>query len=159
MPTKPRYFQAGSYYHVYNRGNRKQNIFFTGRDYSRFISKMREYKNSTGVEIICYCLMPNHIHLLAKPNMDESLSNFMLRLSTSHSKYLNIKYNLVGSLFQGRFKTVLIDNENYFKHLIRYIHINPLSLSLSLDKLHKYKWSSYGNYLNPQKSSLLTCSN
>ncbi len=152
MPSKPRYFQAGSYYHVYNRGNRKQDIFLSERDYSRFTYKLGEYKNDSGIKIVCYCLMPNHIHLLVQPKADSSLSTFMSKLSTSHSKYVNMKYNFVGSLFQGRFKAVLIKNENYFKHLIRYIHINPLSLGLSATGLRKYKWSSYGVYLNLKKS-------
>src|SRR3989338_6740768 len=136
MATPPRYFQKGSYYHVYNRGNRKQSVFLARRDYKRFLEKTLKYKSKFGVTIMCYCLIPNHFHFLFKQNTDIPITSFMLRLSTSYAKYFNIKYDQVGSLFQGRFRAKLIETDEYLLHLSRYIHRNPKEVLL-------YQWRHY----------------
>lgn len=132
MATPSRYFQKNSYYHVYNRGNRKQNIFLSHRDYTRFLKKTKEYKDKFGVTILCYCLMPNHFHFLLRQDTDVPLTTFMLRLGTSYAKYFNIKYEEVGSLFQDRFRAKLIETDAYLLELSRYIHRNPLPQPLGL---------------------------
>ncbi len=150
MATPPRYFQKGSYYHVYNRGNRKQNIFLVRKDYKRFLDKMLKYKSKFGVTIMCYCLMSNHFHFLLRQNTDIPITSFMLRLGTSYAKYFNIKYEQVGSLFQSRFRAKLIETDEYLLHLSRYIHRNPKEFLLSTPgvELLNYEWSSYPYYVN-----------
>lgn len=157
MATPPRYFQEGAFYHVYNRGNRKQNIFLNYKDYQRFLKRTREFKEKFGVTILCYCLMPNHFHFLLRQDSEVSLSVFMLRLSTSYAKYFNIKYEEVGSLFQDRFKAKLIETDEYLLQLSRYIHRNPKELLPSTPgvELVDYQWSSYAAYLNGAKNELV----
>src|SRR3989304_8631466 len=104
MATPARSFQDEYYYHIYNRGNRKQVIFINNKDYERFLDKIIEYKKKYAVHILAYCLMPNHFHFLIKQSFPNALSKFMSDLCNSYSRYLNVKYELVGSLFQGRFK-------------------------------------------------------
>lgn len=139
------HFVQGGFYHVFNRGNNKQNIFLRPADYNRYLDKIKEYKNEHGVTVIAYCLMPNHIHLLLRQNGPEPISIFMQKLHTSYSKYFNTKYNLVGHLFQDRFKTKIVDQDEYLMHLSRYIHLNPHKL---VKKLTAYKYSSYPTYVD-----------
>lgn len=157
MVTPPRYFYQGAYYHVYNRGNRKQNIFIQRRDYERFLKRAREYKDKFGITILCYCLMPNHFHFLLRQDSELPVTAFMLRLGTSYAKYFNIKYEEVGSLFQDRFKTKLVETDEYLLELSRYIHRNPLEILPSTPgvELVNYEWSSYAVYLNGTKNDLV----
>lgn len=149
MATPVRYFQNGFYYHVYNRGNRKQNIFLSYRDYERFLKRVKEYKEKFKISILGYCLMPNHFHFLLRQDSDLPLTSFMLRLGTSYAKYFNIKYGEVGSLFQDRFKAKLVENDEYLLQLSRYIHRNPKEILSSTPgvELVNYQWSSYPTYL------------
>lgn len=160
MATPPRYFQKGFYYHVYNRGNRKQNIFISPRDYERFLKRVREYKDKFKISILGYCLMPNHFHFLLRQDTDIPLTSFMLRLGTSYAKYFNIKYEQVGSLFQGRFKAKVIETDEYLLQLSRYIHRNPIEILSSTPgvELANYRWSSYPSYVNKGKNDLIDSS-
>lgn len=157
MATPNRYFQKGCYYHVYNRGNRKQNIFLVNRDYERFLKRTKQYKDKFGITILCYCLMPNHFHFLLRQELDVPLTSFMLRLGTSYAKYFNIKYGEVGSLFQDRFKAKLIETDAYLLQLSRYIHRNPVEILLRTPgvELASYRWSSYSCYLSGFKDELV----
>lgn len=157
MATPIRYFQKGSYYHVYNRGNRKQNIFLSYRDYERLLKRMKEYKDEFKIDILGYCLMPNHFHFLLKQVTDISITHFMLKLGTSYAKYFNIKYGEVGSLFQGRFKAKLVEKDEYLLQLSRYIHRNPKKLLPPTPgvKLVDYKWSSYLFYINGENDDFI----
>lgn len=158
MAVPPRFFEDGAYYHVYNRGNRKQQIFFSNRDYERFLEKIIEYKKKYPVEILSYCLMPNHFHFLIQQLPASSISKFMSDLCNSHSRYLNVKYEFVGSLFQGRFKAKRVDTDEYLVHLSRYIHLNPVELLFKdkniFERLTFYKWSSLSAYLSGKKNDI-----
>jgi len=157
MATPPRYFQKEAFYHIYNRGNRKENVFLQNRDYERFLKRAREYKDRFGVTILCYCLMPNHFHFLLRQDTQTPITTFMLTLGTSYAKYFNIKYEVVGSLFQDRFKAKLIESDEYLLQLSRYIHQNPLKILLPTPgvELANYSWSSYSDYLNETKTQLV----
>lgn len=157
MATPPRYFQKGSHYHIYNRGNRKENIFLQHRDYERFLTRTREYKNKFGITILSYCLMPNHFHFLLKQDTEISITAFMLRLCTSYAKYFNIKYEQVGSIFQDRFKAKIIEFDEYLLALSRYIHKNPLEIQPLTHgvELQDYFWSSYSVYLSGIKNDIV----
>ncbi len=152
MATPQRLFQEDSYYHVYNRGNRKQPIFLVDQDYQRFLNKIKDYGAKVGVEVIAYCLMSNHFHFLLKQNQPDQIREFMLRLSTSHSKYFNIKYEQVGSVIQGRFKAKLVDKEDYLIYLTAYIHLNPAGRSI--EEVISYPWSSLYDYVNERTNCI-----
>lgn len=156
----PRTLATAEFYHVYNRGVRKQPIFETDKDYVRFFKRVQDLQVEHPVSIFAYCLMPNHFHFLIRQNADEAITRLFSRLCNSHAKYFNIKYELVGPLFQGRFKAKLVDRDHYLLHLIRYIHLNPAELAKSsqrtqkIEFLERYAWSSYRDYLEPERSGL-----
>ncbi len=181
---------TGEIYHAYNRGVEKRVVFLENFDYLRFIHDLYEFNDSDPspklyipaqfsevrlpkimenmekkprkllVEILAFCLMPNHFHILLKQKIDGGISQFMQKLGTGYTNYFNQKYTRVGSLFQGKYKAVHIVQENHFLHLPYYIHLNPLdlvtpewrdrkikNLDESLNFLKKYKWSSYLDYI------------
>lgn len=167
MPSRIFPFANGYFYHVYNRGSEKRRIFESGRDYQRFLKTLQYYQflgpkpkfshfsqfqtfkpdpMKKIVDIICYCLMPNHFHLLLKQLADGGITEFVSKLSNSYTKYYNTKYNRVGPLFQGEFKSVLMESDEQLIHVSRYIHLNPL-VSLLVKDLNDYKWSSYLEYI------------
>ena len=172
MPAKNaiKVYESGAYYHLYNRGNAKRTIFKTDHDYKTFLSFLQLYltppdlqgsslkvpptrklKNYTGeINLLAYCLMPNHFHLFVRQNSDQAINHFMRSLCTKYTRYFNSHYQRVGHLFQGIYKAVQVTNENQFTYLSKYIHRNPLDLPTYKDdprRLREYKYSSYQNYL------------
>lgn len=160
MPYRTIPFITGQYYHIFNRGLEKQDIFYTPRDYQRFIEALFYYQTNNSnngfskrisnldypedklVEVICYCLMPNHFHLLLKQLQDGGISKFMRLFTHSYTSYRNLKHKRQGPVFQGIFKAVRIESDEQLLHLSRYIHLNPYVAFLVKD-LSKYPWSSY----------------
>jgi len=163
-------------YHVYNRGVEKRTIFLDNQDRVRFINSLalfnttnlnpnisRAVQNTftTGVrlksdeqltEIMAFCLMPNHFHLMIRPRVDQGMSKFMQKLGTGYTNYFNLRYQRVGSLFQGKYKSLPIIDEAHFNWLPHYIHCNPHTENdLSQTSVIEYLWSSYGEYAgNPR---------
>jgi len=149
-------FANGEYYHIYNRGVDKRDVFLDDEDYLRFLTALREFnttepigslyeKNSkfpeakppylrrglaSGeesdalVEIVCYCLNPNHFHLILKQLQEKGISKFMLKVSTGYTMFFNNKYERSGSLFQGVFKAIHIDSNEYLLYLSAYVNGN-----------------------------------
>lgn len=154
MPYRETVFALGNYYHIFCRGNEKRNIFIDHADYERFLSRMKEYRIIHRISIICYCLMPNHFHLLLRQNTKKSLSSFIHRLTVSYSMYFNKRYNRVGHLFQGNFKAKIITKDEYLLHLSRYVHLNPLKIINTTLDLETYPWSSYPEYLSKNKEEI-----
>ncbi|RYF26826.1 MAG: transposase [Flavobacteriales bacterium] len=142
--------QDNSYYHIYNRGNNKENIFFEDENYRYFLRQFAKYLNQS-CEVYAYCLMPNHFHffikVIDKMNFDKGIKNFFI----SYSKSINKTYGRVGSLFQGRFKAIEIDSDSYFTRIVTYIHQNPLTAGL-VEKLEEYPYSSYRTYISEKKT-------
>lgn len=170
MPGRTTPLITGEYYHLFNRGSEKRDIFTQPRDYKRFQKTFYYYQfagrkpsfskfaksdlysskpNQTNklVEIICYCLMPNHFHFLIRQLKDGGISTFISQLSNSYTKYFNTKYQRIGPLLQGAFKAVLVETDEQLLHLSRYIHLNPVVSGL-IKKLDDYQWSSYLEYIN-----------
>ena len=178
MPRKNslKTYVEGGYYHIYNRGVEKRNIFLDDRDYKVLLHFLKTYlsplppkedlpqrrpeigvtpvrirpiKTVHGViSLLAYCLMPNHFHLLVKQEARDGISRLMNRIGTNYGMYFNKRYERVGPLFQGVYKAVLIDNEAQFLHLSRYIHLNPYEIEGGdFEKLVDYPYSSYGDYL------------
>lgn len=160
-------FETQSFYHIYNRGVEKRQIFSNTRDYQRFLQTIYYYqfagpkpkfshqyhfrskdyyKNPKIVEIICYCLMPNHFHILLRQVKDDGVKEFMQKVINSYTKYFNTKNSRVGPLLQGTFKAVSITSDAQLMHVSRYIHINPLVSNITLD-FESYPYSSYSDFI------------
>jgi REP element-mobilizing transposase RayT len=151
---QPRFFQENSYYHIVNWGN-NQNVFLHQRDYRKFLFGLEKYSKKFSISVLVYALMPDHIHLLVKQKPREAISKFMQSLMTSHVTYFNNKHRRYGHLFQGRFKHVVVDTDEYLVHLSRYIHLNPSSSSI-VRKPEDYLWSSYRAYLGLEGVGFVT---
>ena len=146
MSRRPRIHYPGAFYHLILRGNAKQPIFH-GRDEIRYF----EHILAQGLEehshrLYAFCWMNNHVHM-ALQAPDTPLSKMMQSLSQRYTRWFNHRYDRVGHLFQGRYKAILIENNEYLVELIRYIHLNPVRAKLVTDPLD-YKASSHGAYLN-----------
>jgi putative transposase len=167
MPSRAVPFANGGFYHIFNRGVDKQNIFRSDRDYQRFLEtlyyyqfegpkprfsthkrfKIKDYANNPKiVEVMCYCLMPNHFHLLLTQIKDVGLVEYLSKISNSYTKYFNTKHSRSGPLFSGEFKSVFVDSEEQLLHLSRYIHLNPYVNDLTADP-ESYLYSSYSDYI------------
>lgn len=187
-------FENDNFYHIYNRGVEKRQIFQDQQDYYRFIHYLYEFNDANRiinlwkrtknfkdtlcvegkqennkrqrrellVEVICFCLMPNHFHLILKQKADNGISRFMHKVGTGYTMYFNQKNERMGRLFQSTFKAKIIESDEYILHLSRYIHLNPIDIIKSSWKeegilssewdeinkfLEKYKWSSYLDYI------------
>ncbi len=163
MPAKNTIKEYGDkqYYHVYNRGVEKRDIFLDNQDYVVFIGLIKKYLTGENpnistnrhkfkhlgdeVKLLSYCLMPNHFHLLLYQESENGISQFMRKLATGYVMYFNNRYNRVGGLFQGRYKASLISSDPYLYHISRYIHLNPKNY---LD----YPYSSFNYYCIPDSS-------
>lgn len=144
----------GSYYHLYNRANQKKEIFSQKDDYIFYLKRLAEACEKYEFSLVCYCLMPNHIHIIVKQKGEYSPSKLMSSLHTSYSMVFNKKYKLVGHLFQDRFKQKIISDDAYMKQLVAYIHLNPVKDNLC-NFPKEYEWSSYREYANIKDSPLV----
>lgn len=175
-------FAIGEYYHVYNRGTDKRNIISDQRDADRFIQGMIEFntlepigslyelsfqKNKFGdqvvklergkekplVEIICYCLNPNHYHMLVKQISENGISKLLKRLGGGYSWYYNNRHKRKGTLFQGVFKAIHVDSNEYLLHLSAYINLNDRVHQLG-DQVAKLVRNSMSEYMGETKTNL-----
>lgn len=174
MPVRNMPLVNGECYHVLNRGVAQMPVFNCIVDYRRFLKTMLYYQTENPkprfslfspetklinqkkkiIDIICYCLMPNHFHLLLLQNRNGGISEFISKLTNSYTKYFNIKNKRIGPLFQGEFKAVHVESEEQLIHLSRYIHLNP-SVGYVTKNLEIYRWSSYLEFLD--RDNINTC--
>jgi len=182
MPAKNalKPYIAQGYYHIYNRGVEKRDIFLDEQDYRVFLYYLKLYllpkernfeeikhrkdlsmkdqnkriaelflmQNYYGkIRVLCYVLMKNHFHLLVRQNDKKDIESFMRSLITKYVKYFNRRYERVGPLFQSRYKGIIIQKEEYFLYISRYIHRNPIEILPKNKKLLEYQWSSYPAYV------------
>lgn len=184
MPGRTIPLVTDEIYHVINRGISYQPIFNNKRDYSRAIETMLYYQNQTPpikysrflrlskterkeiieslikqkkflVEIISYCLMPNHFHLILKQITDNGISKFISNFCNSYIRYFNTKNKRKGPLLEGKFKAKRVETEEQLLHLDRYIHLNPYSSHLikNFKDLENYSFSSFPEYLGKVKTN------
>lgn len=169
------------FYHIFNRGVERREIFTDKREYKRALGTLKyyQYKNlavkfskflvqtpqnqekilsqiikseNKLVDIISFCLMPNHFHFLLKQLCDHGISTFIANFTNSYTKYFNTKHERNGSLIQGPFKSVYVESNEQLIHLSRYIHLNPVaSYIIKEQKLETYPWSSLREYLELEK--------
>ncbi|MBI1805454.1 MAG: transposase [Ignavibacteria bacterium] len=119
-------FLPANYYHIYNRGNNRQDIFLEHENYRFFLRRLHHYFHQAGIDVIAYCLMPNHFHLLVYFQREVSFSNVMRSFSVSYTKSFNKWSKRVGHLFQSDYRAREINVEKYLFHICRYIHLNPV---------------------------------
>ena len=186
MATPARKIETGEIYHIISRGIDSKNIFLGEKDYFRFIHDMYEFNDENSardvtyyfqkfpdpagqemerkprrllVEILAFCLMPNHYHLLLRSSINGGVVKFISKLNSGYAKYFNTKYKRAGPLYQHRFKAVPISKEAHFIHIPYYIHCNPLDLitpewrekrisrpGKAIEFLNNYRWSSHLDY-------------
>lgn len=177
MPYRNIPFITNQVYHVFNRSIASQPIFIDRFDYERMLELVNYYRfkkpplrfshykrlskeqkekyensfminKSPMLEILTYCIMPNHIHFLLRPKVNNALSDFMRNLQNSYSKYFNTKRKRTGSLFQFMFKAVRMETDEQLMHVSRYIHLNPVtSYMIEIGDLGRYNWSSFKDYV------------
>ena len=140
----------GAFYHVINRGNNQEKIFKNDRDKEKFLEYLEKANERFSIIIHTYCLMNNHFHLLVE-TPEPNLSVAMQWINVSYATYFNRKHGRHGHLFQGRFKAILIDADEYLKHLSRYIHLNPVRAKM-VSLPSKYQWSSYSALIGKLKA-------
>lgn len=145
-------FNEGEFFHVYNRGTQKMEIFSDSSDYARFVHYLYSFNvllpdpnlarklndegqafiiselNNPLVDIAAFCLMPNHFHMLLRQRRKSGITQFMQKLGTAYTMYFNSRNQRTGVLFQGKFKAVHVQEHRYLSHLVRYIHLNPVDL-------------------------------
>lgn len=171
------------YYHIINRSIAQYIIFNDAQDYLRIIElidlcRFTEFtykysdfleltdqfrtqfvdrlktKSPKLVDIIAYCIMPTHIHLILKQNEEGGISKYMAKVLNSYTRYFNSRHHRKGPLWEGRFKNILIENDEQMLHLTRYIHLNPTSAGL-VKKLEDWEFSSYHEYVNNSKNNTI----
>ena len=155
MARLPRLVIPHQPHHVIQRGNDRQLIFRDPDDYQRFLVWLKASAKDYKVAIHAYVLMPNHLHLLATPDTQEGLAQMMQRVGRYYVPWFNAKYERSGTLFQGRFRTSLIDSEAYFMICSRYIELNPVRAQMVSAPLD-YPWSSYAHHAGVRPDSLIT---
>jgi putative transposase len=193
---RPGTFGTDEIYHIYNRGVEKRNVFSSDSDRLRFIYNLFEFNDTSPaensgysfqtqkqnlgsqiikdrrenlVEILCFCAMPNHYHLLVRQKIDGGITEFMRKIGTGYTNYFNKKYDRVGPLFQGKFKAIHINNDAQFLYIPHYIHLNPLDLVMpewrsgqikniakASQFLESYHWSSYLDYIGHNNFPAIT---
>ena len=188
---------TGEIFHVLNRGVDNREIFLDEEDYFRFIHNLFEFNDLSPVfnlsyylnrlqyidfvnqyikkprklivEILAFCLMPNHFHLLLRQRGEGGLTKFMRKIGVGYANYFNQKYKRSGTLFQGRYKLVLVSSESHFVHLPYYIHFNPLDLTMpewrkgeiqnyqkAVEILNSFRWSSHLDYIGKKNFPSVT---
>jgi REP element-mobilizing transposase RayT len=138
----------GAFYHITSRGNERKNIFTSQRDREKFLEYLESATSRYEAVIHVYCLMDNHYHLLLETPAG-NLPRIMRHINGAYTTYYNVKRKRFGHLFQGRYKSVLVDADEYAKELSRYIHLNPVRAKM-VEKPEDYKWSSYGSYIGKE---------
>ncbi len=158
MARQLRIQYPGAVYHITCRGNARQNIYQDNKDRKGFLEILQESQNIYSIKIFSYVLMSNHYHLLIETPKG-NISDYMRHLNIRYTSHYNRRHKKVGHLFQGRFKSVLVDKDTYLTMLSRYIHLNPVKVK-SMRRmpyeekkkyLRKYKWSSLSGYISKRK--------
>ena len=160
-------FAPDNYYHVYNRGVAKQVIYHDDEDYAVFLNLLKRYLDTephvdkygrtyevmrNQVELLAYCLMPNHFHLLFYLHDDKAITKLLRAVCSAYTNFYNTKYKRVGTLFQGRYKASCITSDEYLQHISRYIHLNPKEyLGWSYSSLNAYLGKQTVNWVQTER--------
>ncbi|MCK4841423.1 MAG: transposase [Methylococcales bacterium] len=142
MPRKPRFYLPGVPVHIVQKGNNREAIFFEESDYSAYLGWLKDALKRYDCQLHAYVLMTNHVHLLVTPKAQESISRMMQYIGRRYVPYINHKYNRTGTLWEGRYKSSLVQEEPYLLACMRYIELNPVRANM-VKEASAYQWSSY----------------
>jgi len=142
MARLPRISPAGIAVHIIQRGNNRQTCFAAEEDHRIYMDQLKEYSTRYAVAIHAWVMMTNHVHLLCTPQSDDGMSKMMQALGRRYVQYFNCEYRRSGTLWEGRFKSCLVEEETYLLQLYRYIEMNPIRAAMVNDPA-QYRWSSY----------------
>lgn len=154
MPRIARIIGIGYHHHVVQRGNNREKVFLDREDYKKYLSLLKKYSTEKEVVILAYCLMPNHVHLLAKPSGEEHLSKMMQGITLCYTQYFNRKNKRTGRLWECRYYSTLIDKERYLWAVSRYIEKNPVRANL-VKRAEYYFYSSAKTHILGENNALL----
>ncbi len=146
------------YYHILTRGNDHKKIFRCEKDYERFLEIIKKYLEKFQINILHYCLMPNHLHLLIQVLKARDLPKFMQGVLQSYASYFRKKYGSAGYTFQNRYKSFIIDKESYLLECSRYIERNPFRAKIIHD-LDEYPWNSLSFYTKGIDKGIIKAAN
>lgn len=142
MPRIARGLADEQIYHILNRGNGRKDVFHKAGDFKAFVELLRESKNKYSIDILAYCIMPNHFHFLLRPRYAAQLSSMMQWLMTSHVRGYHKHYGSCGHIWGGRYKSFIVQENRYLLTVIRYIEGNPVRAGL-VKSVNDWDWSSY----------------
>ena len=147
-------YQAGHYYHVYNRGCNRERVFACDDNYRYLLSQAKRYLPKVSLSVISYCLMPNHYHFLLRPDSDDAIGPFIQRLFNSYTQAFNKQQGRSGTLFESRAKSIEVTDEQYLIHLCRYIHLNPVVAGL-VQQPEDWPYSNYLEWTGQRLGTLV----
>jgi putative transposase len=142
MARLPRLYLEGCAQHVIQRGNNREACFYDEADYKAYLSFLAEAAEKYQVSIHAFVLMTNHVHLLATPSSEQGISRMMQALGRKYVQYFNFSYGRTGTLWEGRYKSTLVDSERYLLTVYQYIELNPVRAGM-VQHAAEYTWSSY----------------
>jgi putative transposase len=154
MPRVARVVIAGLPYHITQRGNRREKVFFRDKDYQQYLKWLKEYSKELGLEVYAYCLMSNHVHLVAVPHREDSLVRVFKPLHMRYAQFINRRRSWKGHFWQGRFYSCPLD-ETYLWTAVKYIERNPVRARL-VRYAQNYDWSSASAHCGKRSDSLLS---
>jgi len=149
MPRQARKKSKSGIYHIMLRGINRQVLFEDEEDKEKLLDTIKQYKQKKEYKILGYCLMDNHVHILIKEG-NEPIANTMKRIGVSYVYWYNRKNKRSGHLFQDRYKSEVVESDEYILSVLRYIHQNPITAGLE-QEISRYKWSSYNEYVGVTK--------
>jgi putative transposase len=155
MPRRHRVFIEGTSHHVIQRGNNRIDIFRSPSDYKVFLSFVREAALRYRIDVHAYVLMTNHVHLMVTPATATALPRAMQAFGRRYVPYFNERYKRSGSLFEGRYRSLVIDEDSYWVTCMRYVELNPVRAGL-VDRPETYRWSSYRSHATGTPDAVLT---
>lgn len=154
MPRKPRFYLSGVPVHIVHRGHSRSPVFFEGQDYSTYLYWIKKAAEKYSIAVHAFVLMTNHTHLLVTPKVGEDISSFMQYVGRRYVPYINHKYGKSGSIWEGRYKASLVQEETYFLTVMRYIELNPVRANMVESPSH-YRWSSFCHNAGIRKIKLI----
>ena len=155
MARLPRLTLAGYPHHIILRGNNRQAIFMDSADFQRMLALLQNHAKERDVQVHSYVLMSNHLHLLLTPLQNDSLPKMMQAVGRSYVLYFNKRHGRSGTLWEGRYRSALIQTERYFLACMAYIDLNPVRAGMAAQAAD-YLWSSHGHYIGRQNEAWLS---
>ena len=154
MPYRKVQFAQGQFYHIYNRGAGRQPMFREEENYLFLLRRVKKYASAFDITVVAYCLMPNHYHFLLRQDDQVPAGRLPQRVFNSYTKAFNKCYDRTGTLFEGPYKAVHVDQDSYLLHVCRYIHANPVKHGL-VSEPEQWPYSNYLEWIGARSGKLV----